>query len=85
MEKKEKEFDFIVAGKKGVRKVVVTTGMKRNRKGNFTVDHIIPKSFLKELSKNNTRMMSRKENQAKGNRLTKEALEKIFRLIVKYI
>ena len=83
--KKEKKFDFHIVGKKGSRRIkIVAGGRKRRRKGNLTVDHIIPKSFLKELRENNTRMMSREENQAKGNRLTKEGIEKIFRLILKY-
>ena len=50
-----------------------------------TKDHIIPRMFLRELMKNNIRLVSFKENNIKGNRLTKEGIEKILTTIIKFL
>jgi 5-methylcytosine-specific restriction endonuclease McrA len=74
------KFNFTVQGKKGFRRVVVVRDV-----GSKNKDHIIPKSFLRELSRNNIKVIDSTENLKKGNKLTREALEKIFKTIIKYI
>ena len=48
-------------------------------------DHIIPKSFLRELKQNNIQLMPKSQNSAKGDKLTKEALAKVFKAIINHL
>lgn len=58
---------------------------QKNKEELLTKDHIIPQSFLRTLNLENIQMLSKAENIKKGNRLTKEGIEKILKAIIEHL
>lgn len=59
------KFNFVIEGKKGERKVRIV----KKSFSSLTKDHIIPKSFFKDLRKGNIQLITSEENHKKGNNL----------------
>lgn len=76
-----KDFDFHIVGKKGKRRVEIIASRKLNI---LTKDHIIPKAFLKTLSRDNINLISKEKNMNKGSKLTMEGLIKVLQAIDRY-
>ena len=57
--------------------------MVKNSK--LSIDHIVPRSFIKKLKINNKQLIPDFLNGKKSNKLTNEALKKILSVIIEHL